>query len=58
MGAHHRGRLNLLIGLLKMDPELLFSKIQGKSELPEIPKFVGDVISHLCKCFIHIFLQV
>jgi probable 2-oxoglutarate dehydrogenase E1 component DHKTD1 len=48
IGAHHRGRLNLLIGLLKMPPELLFRKLQGKSEFPEDIPGIGDVISHLC----------
>uniref|UniRef100_A0A0A9W5F4 Putative 2-oxoglutarate dehydrogenase E1 component DHKTD1, mitochondrial n=1 Tax=Lygus hesperus TaxID=30085 RepID=A0A0A9W5F4_LYGHE len=46
--AHHRGRLNLMIGLLKMPPELLFRKLLGKSEFPDHCKTVGDVISHLC----------
>ncbi|KAL1129820.1 hypothetical protein AAG570_012764, partial [Ranatra chinensis] len=48
IGAHHRGRLNLLIGLLEMPPQLLFRKLQGKSEFPEDVCATGDVISHLC----------
>lgn len=41
----HRGRLNLMIGLLGYPPEAIFHKLQGNSELP----FEGsaDVLSHL-----------
>ncbi|CAB0013970.1 unnamed protein product [Nesidiocoris tenuis] len=49
IAAHHRGRLNLMIGLLGMDPKLLFRKLKGKSEFPpEYDRVLGDVISHLC----------
>ncbi|KAK9497879.1 hypothetical protein O3M35_003789 [Rhynocoris fuscipes] len=48
IGCHHRGRLNVLTGLLKMPPELIFRKVQGKSEFPENSPMTGDVISHLC----------
>ncbi|XP_032684667.1 probable 2-oxoglutarate dehydrogenase E1 component DHKTD1 homolog, mitochondrial [Odontomachus brunneus] len=43
----HRGRLNLLTGLLKFPPEKLFRKIRGFSEFPDAAKCTGDVISHL-----------
>ncbi|VDB88235.1 unnamed protein product [Peniophora sp. CBMAI 1063] len=43
----HRGRLNLLTGLLKFDPAALFAKIRGASEVPEELGATGDVISHL-----------
>ena len=43
----HRGRLNLLTGLLQFPPEALFSKIRGKSEFPDGLPVTGDVISHL-----------
>ena len=29
----HRGRLNLLTGMLNLSPELMFSKMRGRSEL-------------------------
>lgn len=45
--AAHRGRLNLLTGLLQFPPEILFRKLQGLSEFPNITKCTGDVISHL-----------
>ncbi|XP_046401730.1 probable 2-oxoglutarate dehydrogenase E1 component DHKTD1, mitochondrial [Ischnura elegans] len=43
----HRGRLNLLTGMLKFPPEALFRKLKGHSEFPEGAKGSGDVISHL-----------
>jgi hypothetical protein len=43
----HRGRLNLLTGLLEYSPAALFHKIRGGSEIPEELGATGDVISHL-----------
>ena len=43
----HRGRLNLLTGLLQMCPASLFHKIKGGFEFPEELGVAGDVISHL-----------
>jgi probable 2-oxoglutarate dehydrogenase E1 component DHKTD1 len=43
----HRGRLNLLTGLLQMSPASLIHKIKGGYEFPEELGAVGDVISHL-----------
>lgn len=43
----HRGRLNLLTGMLNFPPEKLFRKLQGLSEFLDAPKSTGDVISHL-----------
>ncbi|KAI6158451.1 dehydrogenase E1 and transketolase domain-containing protein 1 [Pisolithus thermaeus] len=44
----HRGRLNLLTGLLGYDPACLFHKIKGGSEWSvEGGPFSGDVLSHL-----------
>ncbi|KAI5981244.1 dehydrogenase E1 and transketolase domain-containing protein 1 [Pisolithus albus] len=44
----HRGRLNLLTGLLGYDPASLFHKIKGGAELSvEGGQFSGDVLSHL-----------
>ncbi|KAI0261908.1 thiamine diphosphate-binding protein [Russula aff. rugulosa BPL654] len=43
----HRGRLNLLTGLLQMSPASLFHKIKGGCEFPEELGVAGDVISHL-----------
>ncbi len=43
----HRGRLNLLTGLLQMSPASLFHKVKGGHEFPEELGVAGDVISHL-----------
>ena len=45
----HRGRLNLLTGLLQYPPAALFRKIRGAPELEELNTWGagGDVISHL-----------
>lgn len=45
----HRGRLNLLAGLLELPPRVLFSKVKGGSEIPvdlQMAGAFGDVISH------------
>lgn len=47
VGMPHRGRLNLLVGLMGLPPELLFRKIRGYSEFPDTAKAIGDVVSHL-----------
>ncbi|KAL8222389.1 UNVERIFIED_CONTAM: putative 2-oxoglutarate dehydrogenase E1 component DHKTD1, mitochondrial [Gekko kuhli] len=47
LGMPHRGRLNLLTGLLHFPPELMFRKMQGLSEFPEDSPAIGDVLSHL-----------
>nr|XP_020748805.1 probable 2-oxoglutarate dehydrogenase E1 component DHKTD1, mitochondrial isoform X2 [Odocoileus virginianus texanus] len=47
IGMPHRGRLNLLTGLLQFPPELMFRKMRGLSEFPENVSAVGDVLSHL-----------
>ncbi|XP_030624266.1 2-oxoadipate dehydrogenase complex component E1 [Chanos chanos] len=47
MGMPHRGRLNLLTGLLQFPPELMFRKMRGLSEFPETSPSIGDVLSHL-----------
>lgn len=46
----HRGRLNLLTGLLEYDPIALFHKIKGGSEVDESLDVSGDVLSHLGTC--------
>lgn len=44
----HRGRLNLLTGLLGYDPAALFHKIKGGAEWSvQGGQFAGDVLSHL-----------
>lgn len=48
----HRGRLNLLTGLLEFSPSALFQKIKGGSEIPEECTASGDVISHLSKSYV------
>jgi 2-oxoadipate dehydrogenase E1 component len=47
VGMAHRGRLNLLAGLLGMGPEAVFHKAGGGSELPAGEQLSGDVLSHL-----------
>lgn len=47
LGMPHRGRLNLLTGLLQFPPELMFRKMRGLSEFPETSPATGDVLSHL-----------
>ncbi|KAG0711627.1 putative OGDH E1 component DHKTD1, mitochondrial [Chionoecetes opilio] len=48
VGMAHRGRLNLLTGLLHYPPALMFKKMKGMPEFPENVQFIGDVLSHLC----------
>jgi len=43
----HRGRLNLLAGLLQLPPDQIFWKSKGNSEIPEGVNAIGDVLSHL-----------
>ncbi|XP_033106615.1 probable 2-oxoglutarate dehydrogenase E1 component DHKTD1, mitochondrial [Anneissia japonica] len=43
----HRGRLNLLTGLLDFPTELMIRKMQGKMEYPDTAPCTGDVLSHL-----------
>lgn len=47
IGMPHRGRLNLLTGMLELPPRALFHKIKGGYEIPEELGACGDVISHL-----------
>ncbi|ELW64976.1 putative 2-oxoglutarate dehydrogenase E1 component DHKTD1, mitochondrial [Tupaia chinensis] len=47
IGMPHRGRLNLLTGLLQFPPELMFRKMRGLSEFPDNFSATGDVLSHL-----------
>ncbi|KAG9489910.1 hypothetical protein GDO78_005691 [Eleutherodactylus coqui] len=47
IGMPHRGRLNLLAGLLKFPPEVMFRKMRGLSEFPGNSQAIGDVLSHL-----------
>jgi 2-oxoglutarate dehydrogenase complex dehydrogenase (E1) component-like enzyme len=54
----HRGRLNLLTGLLQLSPASLFHKIKGGYEIPEELGAVGDVISHLGITILHLSLQL
>ncbi|KAJ1883898.1 hypothetical protein LPJ66_010874, partial [Kickxella alabastrina] len=47
LGMPHRGRLNILVDLLKYSPRALFHKLQGNAEFPEDLPASGDVISHI-----------
>ncbi|XP_070576884.1 2-oxoadipate dehydrogenase complex component E1-like [Ptychodera flava] len=43
----HRGRNNVLTGLLKFPPMTMYRKMRGLSEFPENVQASGDVLSHL-----------
>uniref|UniRef100_A0AAR5PEB4 Transketolase-like pyrimidine-binding domain-containing protein n=1 Tax=Dendroctonus ponderosae TaxID=77166 RepID=A0AAR5PEB4_DENPD len=43
----HRGRLNLLTGLLNYPPVEIFSKLGGKADFPDKYQCDGDVLSHI-----------
>ena len=45
----HRGRLNLLTGLLNFPPVAMFRKMKGLPEFPPEQKGAGDVLSHLSR---------
>merc|ERR1719232_194526 len=47
IGMPHRGRLNLLTGMLKFPPVAMFRKMKGLPEFPPQQKGAGDVLSHL-----------
>ncbi|KAF0304380.1 putative 2-oxoglutarate dehydrogenase E1 component DHKTD1, mitochondrial [Amphibalanus amphitrite] len=47
MAMAHRGRLNLLTGLLQYPPVQMFQKMRGMREFPDDVKGIGDVLSHL-----------
>lgn len=57
IGSPHRGRLNLLTGLLQFPAETVFRKMRGlpEYETSKFPKASGDVLSHL---FTSVSLQV
>ncbi|KAL1500758.1 hypothetical protein ABEB36_006204 [Hypothenemus hampei] len=43
----HRGRLNLLVGLLNYPAAQLFSRLNGNPDFPEKYQCSGDVLSHI-----------
>jgi len=47
LGQAHRGRLNLLTGLLQFPPVAMFRKMKGLPEFPPEQYGAGDVLSHL-----------
>uniref|UniRef100_A0A0N4ZSZ6 RRM domain-containing protein n=1 Tax=Parastrongyloides trichosuri TaxID=131310 RepID=A0A0N4ZSZ6_PARTI len=47
----HRGRSNLLVGLMEFPVVQMFRKIKGKPEFPENVDGSGDVLSHLTSSF-------
>jgi probable 2-oxoglutarate dehydrogenase E1 component DHKTD1 len=49
IGMPHRGRLNLLTGMLQLPPRVTFRKMKGSLLYPDGIKAVGDVLSHLSK---------
>ncbi|QQP54629.1 Uncharacterized protein FKW44_007519 [Caligus rogercresseyi] len=46
MGMPHRGRLNVLTGMLDFPYSGVISKIKGNRELPLDLSGAGDVLSH------------
>ena len=58
LGMPHRGRLNLLTGMLKFPPVAMFRKMRGLPEFPHDQKGAGDVLSHLSMIFILYFTQL
>ncbi|EFA05916.2 probable 2-oxoglutarate dehydrogenase E1 component DHKTD1 homolog, mitochondrial [Tribolium castaneum] len=42
----HRGRLNLLTGMLNFPPVKMFAKLKGKSNFSDKYRVTGDVLSH------------
>ena len=51
IGMPHRGRLNLLTGMLQFPPVAMFRKMKGLPEFPPQQKGAGDVLSHLSKIY-------
>lgn len=49
MGIAHRGRLNLMICMLGLNPVQFFAKIKGKSEFPSSVTVTGDISHHFRK---------
>ena len=47
IGQAHRGRLNILTGLLGFPPVEMFRKMRGLPEFPPEQAGAGDVLSHL-----------
>ncbi|CAG9764871.1 unnamed protein product [Ceutorhynchus assimilis] len=47
LGLPHRGRLNLLTGLLNYPPAQIFHKLKGNPDFPETYQCFGDVLSHI-----------
>lgn len=45
----HRGRLNLLTGMLKFPPTTIFTKLAGMPDFPTDYQSTGDVLSHCSK---------
>ena len=46
IGMPHRGRLNLLTGMLNFPPVVMFRKMKGLPEFPPDQRGAGDVLSH------------
>ncbi|XP_078489091.1 2-oxoadipate dehydrogenase complex component E1-like [Ciona intestinalis] len=57
IGMPHRGRNNLLVGLLNYPVEVMIQKIKGFSEFPDEAMSVatGDVLSHLSMSTVLVF---
>ena len=53
IGMAHRGRLNLLTGMLEFPPIAMFRKMKGLPEFPSDQYGAGDVLSHLSKYLIY-----
>ena len=51
LGMAHRGRLNLMTGLMQFPPVEMFRKMKGLPEFPSDQQGAGDVLSHLTSSF-------
>ena len=51
LGMAHRGRLNLMTGLMQFPPVEMFRKMKGLPEFPADQAGAGDVLSHLTSSF-------
>ncbi|XP_045483343.1 probable 2-oxoglutarate dehydrogenase E1 component DHKTD1, mitochondrial isoform X2 [Harmonia axyridis] len=47
IGMPHRGRLNILTGLLRYPPAQIFLRLKGEKDFPDHYEATGDTLSHI-----------